>query len=67
MGISRYEQIEVNKVRTELGLLDYYDMSPKIGLYSLSRVLELILQHLMISYFYADLYTPLDPSINTYF
>lgn len=34
-------RIEVNKVRSDLGIVE--DMPPKIGLYSISKVLELVL------------------------
>ena len=51
--------MEVKKLRVDLGINE--DMPPKIGLYSISKVLELILQHLMINQIYSYNNSNLDP------
>jgi hypothetical protein len=40
-------------------------MPPKIGLYSISKVLELILQHLMINSLYSESNINLDPILKS--
>ena len=49
----------MKKVRIDLGVDE--NMPPKIGLYSISKVLELILQHLMINSIYGESNINLDP------
>ena len=53
MNLKSDFKIQVDMCREELGLSNP-SLSPKINLYSLSRIVELLLQHLMINLLYQN-------------
>jgi len=53
-------QLEVKRAREELGLT-VQDLPPKINMYSLSRIVEKILQHLMVHQMYSNANQDIDP------
>lgn len=53
MNLKSDFKLEVENCREELGLSNQ-NLSPKINIYSLSRVVEMILQHLMIKNLYTS-------------
>lgn len=53
-------QLEVKRAREELGLT-VKDLPPKINMYSLSRIVEKILQHLMVHQMYSSANQDIDP------
>jgi len=56
-------QLEVKRAREELGLT-VQDLPPKINMYSLSRIVEKILQHLMVHQMYSNANQDIDPLFN---
>mmetsp|Transcript_36224 Transcript_36224/g.55631 ORF Transcript_36224/g.55631 Transcript_36224/m.55631 type:complete len:133 (+) Transcript_36224:2373-2771(+) len=57
-------KVEVGRAREELGLSNP-DMSKKVSLYSLSRLVEMILQYLMISSLYSEQDAPREDVFNS--